>query len=98
MTNVEQYVKPELLILIPVLYFVGAMIKKSKMIADENIPLIVGTVGVVLATLYTMATTAPHNWFQSIFVGITQGILCAGCSVYANQLIKQETQRKSDEQ
>lgn len=96
MTNIEQYVKPELLILIPVLYFVGAMIKKSKLIGDNNIPLIVGVVGVVLATLYTMATTAQQNWFQSIFVGITQGILCAGCSVYANQLIKQETSRKSE--
>lgn len=95
--NAEEYIKPELLILIPVLYFIGAMLKKSKTISDNHIPLIIGVLGVILATIYVMATTSPQSYLEAVFVGITQGILCSGCSVYANQIVKQETQRKSED-
>lgn len=92
--NVEEYIKPELLVLIPVLYFVGAIIKKTSYVSDKHIPLIVGIFGIVLATIYVLATSSSENYLQGLFVGITQGVLCAGCSVYANQVVKQETQRK----
>lgn len=85
------YIKPELLILIPVLYIVGIGIKKSE-IADKRIPLLLGVLGVILSALYVLATT-PINGAQAIatalFTAITQGVLCAGASVYANQLYKQ---------
>ena len=32
-----------------------------------------------------------HTVLMGIFMGLTQGILAAGASVYVNQLIKQET-------
>lgn len=89
--NFEEYVKPELLILIPVLYLVGLAIKKSN-VADKFIPLLLGVVGVLLSGLYLFATediNGSQAVATAIFTAITQGILVAGASVYANELIKQ---------
>lgn len=89
--NFQEYIKPELLVLIPVLYFVGVAIKKSK-IKDALIPLILGGAGVLLAIVYLLASE-PLNGVQGVFTalwtGLTQGILCAAASVYANQIVKQ---------
>lgn len=90
--TIQELIRPELLILIPVLYFIGVAIKKSATIADKFIPMLLGVIGIVLASIYVVATTPPANAadvFQALFAGITQGVLCAGFSVYVNQLIKQ---------
>lgn len=87
----QEFIKPELLILIPVLYLIGIAIKKSK-IRDNLIPLLLGACGVVLATIYVFAVDpvlSTQALLASIFTAITQGILCAGASVYINQIIKQ---------
>ena len=87
----QEYIKPELLILIPVLFFIGLAIKKSAL-GNKFIPFILGGIGIVLSALYLVATT-PMSGTQEIatalFTAITQGILVAGASVYADQLIKQ---------
>ena len=92
MDAIMEFISPELVVLIPVLYFIGLGIKNSSAVADKLIPLILGCVGIVLAVLYTFATTPVAGFteaLQAAFVSITQGVLCAGCSVYVNQLIKQ---------
>ena len=89
--EVMEYIKPELLVLIPVLYFIGAAIKKSK-IADKHIPWILGGVSVALSALWILANNFPANAEDAalaIFTAVTQGVLVAGASVYANQLVKQ---------
>lgn len=89
--NFEDFVKPELLILIPVLYLVGTAVKKSAL-KDKYIPAILGAAAVILAGLYVFATTdisGGKDAIMGIFVAITQGILTAGASVYANQIYKQ---------
>ena len=83
-----EYIKPELLVLIPVLYIIGEFIKKSK-INDKYIPLILGGAGVVLALVWVVGNEGVNA--LTIFAGITQGILCAGCAVYGDQIIKQGT-------
>lgn len=91
MEQLVKTIKPELLILIPVLYLVGVALKRSA-IKDKLIPLILGLSGVLLSVLYILATGS-FEGFQSVLLGLftalTQGILCAGASVYANQLYKQ---------
>lgn len=87
----KNFIKPELLILVPVLFIIGKAIKKSE-IPDKFIPLILGVVAIVLCSLYVYGTTDIANskeLIMSIFVVITQGVLVAGASVYADQLIKQ---------
>lgn len=97
MEAIKELIHPELLVLIPVLYFIGLALKKST-VPDKFIPLLLGLSGIVLAVIYMAATTpvrGAQDVFNLIFAGITQGILCAGCSVYANQLVKQS--KKDDE-
>lgn len=87
----KEFVKPELLILIPVLYIIGAGLKKSKF-KDNFIPVILGITGIVLSVIYIFATTdisGTKDILMGIFISITQGILVAGCSVYFNQIYKQ---------
>lgn len=89
--NYEEFIKPELLILIPVLYFIGIAIKKSA-IKDNYIPLILGGIAIVLSGIYLFATDeimGAQAIATAIFTAITQGILCAAASVYTNQIIKQ---------
>lgn len=83
----ENYIAPELLILVPVLYIIGVAFKKTEKIKDKFIPLILGGVGIVLSCLWVIGT----NGFtvEALFTAITQGVLVAGASVYGNQIIKQ---------
>ena len=83
----EEYIQPELLVLIPVLYLVGASLKRYDGIADKYIPIIVGVFGVVIAMIYEVGTLGFSS--EAVYTAIIQGILCAGASVYVNQLYKQ---------
>ena len=90
MEELKLFIKPELMILVPMLYIIGQTIKKTKVMHSSKIPFVLGIVGIVLATIYNIATTDLASYkslLMAIFVGITQGITCAGMSVYANQLI-----------
>lgn len=92
MENIVNYIKPELLVLIPVLYFLGTGLKRSEAVLDKHIPLLLGAAGVALALIWVLASSdmaGAQDIFQAIFAAMTQGILCAGCSVYADQLGKQ---------
>lgn len=84
----QQYIKTELIVLIPVMYIIGELLKKSK-IADKYIPLILGTISVVLSTLWVFATEDLENAkaiLAAFFTAVTQGVLAAGASVYVSQL------------
>lgn len=86
-----QYVKPELFILIPVMYLIGTGLKKSAL-KDKFIPLVLGAIAVVLCAFYLLATAdlgTLKEYAMAIFIAITQGVLIAGASVYADQIIKQ---------
>lgn len=88
----QNYIKPELLVVIIVLYIIGEGIKKTEKIDNKYIPIIVGVLGVLIASLYIIATTTFNNYqsiIMAIFTAIIQGILIAGASVYVNELIKQ---------
>lgn len=91
MENLQQFIKPELLILIPVLYFIGYGIKKSS-VKDNLIPVILGLSGILLSALYVCGTESFS--VLGVFTAVTQGIMCAGSSVYVNQLIKQNMKQE----
>ena len=92
MDQIFSYVKPELLIVVVVLYFIGVMIKKSENISDKFIPMILGIIGMLICGLYVFATSTvsgSQEVAMALFTAITQGIIVAGLSTYVNQLIKQ---------
>ena len=89
--NYHDYIKTELLVLIPVLYFVGVGLKKSKL-PDKWIPLVLGGFSVMLSAVWVIATaqiSGVKEIAAAIFTAVTQGILVAGASVYVNQLYLQ---------
>ena len=86
--NYQNYIKTELLILVPVLYLIGIGLKKSKL-ADKFIPLVIGGIAIFLALLWVFSTSeisSASEVLTALFTAITQGVLTAGTSVYANQL------------
>lgn len=89
--NFEEFIKPELLILIPVLYVMGIGFKKSKL-PDTLIPISLGCTSIILSAVWVLATSDIASWkdaFYALFISVTQGILSAGASVYINQLYLQ---------
>lgn len=94
---IKEFIKPEILILVPVLYFIGVMIKNTLLIKDKFIPLTLGVTGIVLSVIWVLATTdinGTKDIFMAVFTAITQGVLCSGASVYVNQVIKQSQKRE----
>ncbi|MDD4164130.1 MAG: phage holin family protein [Eubacteriales bacterium] len=97
--NYNEFVSPELSLLIPVLYAIGMFIKNSN-IKNWLIPFILGAIGILLTFFYLISKDFPQNAsdiFTLIFASITQGILSAATSVYANNLYKQFRARNEDD-
>ena len=92
MEQIMNYVKPELIVVAVVLYFVGMGLKQAQAIPDKYIPLILGAAGIVICAVWVVATCpldSGQNIAMAIFTAIVQGILVAGLSTYVNQIIKQ---------
>ena len=56
--QIKDYVKPELLVVAVVLYFIGMWLKQSETVKDKYIPLINGPIGVAICAIYVFATCA----------------------------------------
>lgn len=92
MNEIMNYVKPELIVVAVVLYFVGIALKQSKTVKDKYIPIVLGFAGVLLCGVYVSATstiTGVPDIAMAIFTATVQGILVAGLSTYINQAAKQ---------
>lgn len=92
--NIIDYIRPELLLIVPVLWVLGKLLKEAAFIRDKFIPLILGGVGILLAVCWVGGSAEPFG-VTGFFTAVTQGILCAGVAVYGNQIVKQV--RKDDE-
>ena len=61
MEQITNYIQPELLVLIPALYFIGVGLKKTAM-PDRFIPLVLGAAGIGLSIAYVLERT--HGTFH----------------------------------
>ena len=89
--NYQEYISTELWILVPVLYLIGMGLKKSTL-PDKWIPVTLGAISVALSAAWVIATSdicGLKEMASACFTAVTQGILTAGASVYANQLFLQ---------
>ncbi|MFA6730307.1 MAG: phage holin family protein [Eubacteriales bacterium] len=89
--DLNEYISPSLLTLLPVLYMLGGALKKSP-IKDWAIPFILGGAGIVLSCAWLFAEGLPRCFIEcaeKIFMGITQGVIIASVTVYAHNLVKQ---------
>lgn len=76
------YIVGNKLILIPVLYIIGYIIKNTNIVRNKFIPLILLALGIILAVLMGGDT---------IINNIVQGILVTGATVMTDQMIRQST-------
>ena len=92
MEQIMNYVKPELVVVAVVLYFIGMGLKKTEKISDKYIPIILGGIGIVLCAVWVLATCtlgSGNDIAMAVFTAVVQGVLVAGLSTYINQIIKQ---------
>ena len=92
MEQIMNYIKPELIVVAAVLYFVGMWLKKAQAVKDKYIPLILGGIGIILCAIWVLATSTlgtGQDIAMAVFTAIVQGILVAGASTYVNQVVKQ---------
>ena len=97
MEELMSYVKPELLIVAVVLYFLGMWLKQAAFIKDKLIPLVLGVAGIFVCGIWVFATSqfvTGQDVAMAIFASLTQGILVAGASTYVNQLVKQNSKEE----
>lgn len=82
-----EFIQSEIYILVPCLYGLGMMLKKSTLIRDKYIPLLLLVISLILSCLYFLG----KNGFSidSFYTGLVQGILCVSASVFCNQIGKQ---------
>ena len=91
---VKEYIMPETVWLVPCLYALGSIIKRSIRIDDTLIPTVLCVVGIFLSALVSVASCEPTNWIQWVIlvaVSIGQGYVLAAAAVCLNQLIKQHS-------
>lgn len=92
MENMIEFVKPELTIVILVLWILGYFLKNAKTVKDNLIPFVLLVVGIGVAALWVFATSAlgtPQDLALALFAAITQGVVVTGVAVLGNQLVKQ---------
>jgi len=77
--DIIKYISDEALILIPVLYVIGMMLKNTPKVKDWLIPYILLVIG-ILGAISILGLSVKS---------VIQGILVTGATVYTNQLIKQ---------
>lgn len=100
--DIIDFIKPELLIVAVVLYFVELALKKSKIVNSKYISLISGGIGILICTLYVFASCPMEdgkNIAMAAFTAITQGIVVAGIAIYIPKMIEKVKDKKdSDEE
>lgn len=97
MDAITNYVKPELIVVAAVLYFVGIGLKHAQAVKDKYIPLLLGCAGIVICAMYVLAVCSCNtrqDVAMALFTAVTQGILTAGLSTYVNQIIKQKNKNE----
>ena len=81
--EIIKYITEEALVLMPVLFVLGLLLKNTPKVADWMIPWTLLALGVVGGILITGDTLQ----------GIVQGVLVAGGTVLTHQLVKQTIER-----
>ncbi len=87
-----QYIRPELTVLIPVLYIMGKFLKESEKFKDKHIPMLLLIIGVIMSGLYIVSEMGFS--FYAVFMAVIQGTLCAGVTLLGNRLIKRSNKHK----
>lgn len=78
--DVVNYIVQEGLVMIPVLFIIGEIVKGTELLDNKWIPLVVLVISVAFTPLVLGSYTANN---------IVQAVLVAGATVFGNELVKQ---------
>ena len=78
--DILNYVVQEGLVMVPVLFIIGEIVKGTELLSNKWIPLVVLIISMGFTPLVLGAYTADN---------IVQAVLVAGVTVFGNELIKQ---------
>lgn len=90
------YIKPEFMILIPFMYAIGEFIKKSKL-KNWIIPFILWGISLVVCMTYICIINSSKQLAMNLFTGAMQGTFIALITIGSNQLIKQATTKRVED-
>lgn len=82
------YLIDKMLILVPVLYIIGMMIKSTPKVKDWLIPWIILGLGLIGAVAIGLSAGIP------VVDAVIQGVLVAGVTVFTNQLVTQTVRKE----
>lgn len=85
--DITSLIDPGCTIVAVACYFLGVMLKATPKVSDWLIPYLLTAFAILLCCILEFTTKDEVG--MNIFNGIIQGFLCAGMSVYVNQLYKQ---------
>ena len=96
-TNMIDYLRPELLILVPCMWYFGTILKKNQKLENWAIPFIILFVSVLMSVAWFVINmeTAEYDLAQAIWAGISQGIIVAMVTDYTVNLTRQSTSKRS---
>jgi len=94
--KINDYINPELLILVPFLNIIGKWLKPVKFIDNKHIPAILGILGIIFACAYGFFVLNGGSAATTVITGIVKGVLIAGASVYSDQICKQYSKNQKD--
>ena len=97
MENIIDFVKPELAVVVVVLWVIGYFLKNAETVKDNLIPFVLLGIGIIVAALWVFATSplsTPQEVALAVFAAITQGVVITGVAVLGNQLVKQSQKTK----
>lgn len=96
--DIMDYVKPELLVVALVLYFVESWMLQSALVKNKYIPLLSGGFGIIICTIYVISVcecAGIKGVAAAAFTAITQGVLVTGLSTYVRLLGNLKVQFKT---
>ena len=79
--EITDYIKPELIVVAAALYFLDMGIRKSGVVKEKLVPLIIGVSGIAICA-------GAAGVAMAAFTSVTQGLIVAGVSIFAKQIIK----------
>lgn len=86
--NLVEFIPSSLIILVAVLYVLGAGLKKSS-VPDKYITVVLLVLGITLAVLLAIIQAQYKTMLEAIIYGAMQGVLCWGVAIGINQTAKQ---------
>ena len=63
-----QYIKPEMLVLVPVLWLIGNALKRTPKVPDRLIPYVLGIMGVAGCSVWVCATRNVFSERSAVFL------------------------------